>query len=225
MNEAIAQELRRPLDAADILSSLDPDAARLEVRRLRAQLRYLADKDEFKKRKNDNKWRRGSFGHIDKAESYWDEFEKGASGHRSRKTSNVASPETSKREQHESSSTTGDAFADFDRAQKAMKDLNDEMMSLLDTSPKGRRGGGGSSNGGDSAGEASSYGEGNGDSEGKRAGQGKKLPPGSLDHRLSESGVQSNRADKQPTKRRSFVLDKGLVLVDSDSEGEHKGAS
>lgn len=34
------------------------------------------DKEEFKKRKDKNKWRRGSFGQIKKAEDFWDKQER-----------------------------------------------------------------------------------------------------------------------------------------------------
>jgi hypothetical protein len=40
------------------------------------QLRRLMDKEQFKKRKENNKWRRGSFGQIKKAEDFWDKQER-----------------------------------------------------------------------------------------------------------------------------------------------------
>ena len=53
----IAQlELAKPLDGSDIGS---PEEAMQEVIRLRKELRRVAGKEEFKKRKEKNKWRRG----------------------------------------------------------------------------------------------------------------------------------------------------------------------
>ncbi|GMH89140.1 hypothetical protein TL16_g11364 [Triparma laevis f. inornata] len=72
-NEVAQRELSKPLDASDIK---DGKEAMEEVIRLRKELRRCLDKEEFKKRKDKNKWRRGSFGQIKKAEDFWDKQER-----------------------------------------------------------------------------------------------------------------------------------------------------
>jgi hypothetical protein len=73
-NEIAARELAKPVDGSDVAHS--PTAALEEVKRLRRELRRCLDKEEFKKRKAGNKWRRGSFGQIGKAEDFWDKQDK-----------------------------------------------------------------------------------------------------------------------------------------------------
>jgi len=75
-NEIAARELAKPLDGSDVAHS--PTAALEEVKRLRKELRRCLDKEDFKKRKNHNKWRRGSFGQIGKAEDFWEKQERDA---------------------------------------------------------------------------------------------------------------------------------------------------
>ena len=73
-NEIAARELAKPVDGSDVAHS--PTAALEEVKRLRRELRRCLDKEEFKKRKQGNKWRRGSFGQIGKAEDFWEKQER-----------------------------------------------------------------------------------------------------------------------------------------------------
>jgi len=56
-NTVAQQELAKPLDGSDVSHS--GEAALQEVVRLRRELRQLLDKEAFKKRKENNKWRRG----------------------------------------------------------------------------------------------------------------------------------------------------------------------
>ncbi|GMH51211.1 hypothetical protein TrST_g10845 [Triparma strigata] len=142
-NEIAQRELAKPLDASDIA---DGPAAIEEVIRLRKELRRLMDKEQFKKRKENNKWRRGSFEE--------EEF-------------------------------------DLDALNDALNQMGDDMKIALEDSPTK-----------------------------ERARPKVVEKKSSLDDRLGsfEGGTTPTRGSR--TKRRSFVLEKGLELVDFESDEE-----
>ncbi len=149
-NELLSQELRKPVDGSDVASS--PTAALEEVKRLRKELRRCLGKEEFKKRKENNKWRRGSFGQIKAASDFWDK----------------QNPEVAPVESE----------VTVNNLEEELKKMANDMSVVLADTPK-------------------------------NAGA-------SLDERLGQPAKSTHNR----TKRRSFVLEKGLSLVDSDSETE-----
>ncbi|GMH99809.1 hypothetical protein TrVE_jg2111 [Triparma verrucosa] len=172
-NEIAQRELAKPLDASDIA---DGPAAIEEVIRLRKELRRLMDKEQFKKRKENNKWRRGSFGQIKKAEDFWDKQER---------------LEREKEEKGMSSTDKEEEEFDLDALNDALNQMGEDMKIALEDSPTK-----------------------------ERARPKVVEKKSSLDDRLGsfEGGTTPTRGSR--TKRRSFVLEKGLELVDSDSDEE-----
>mmetsp|Transcript_24228 Transcript_24228/g.50538 ORF Transcript_24228/g.50538 Transcript_24228/m.50538 type:complete len:183 (-) Transcript_24228:977-1525(-) len=169
-NEVAQRELAKPLDGSDVAHS--GEAALEEVVRLRRELRQLLDKEEFKKRKNNNKWRRGSFGQIKKAEDYWDR-------------------QLSEKEMKEDVCEGKDI--DMGNVEEELKKMAEDMSIMLADTPKGRV-------------------------KKERTFSGRS-DGGGLDDRIgnTENGEVTPVRGKR-TKRRSFVLEKGLTLVDSDEE-------
>mmetsp|Transcript_14038 Transcript_14038/g.27994 ORF Transcript_14038/g.27994 Transcript_14038/m.27994 type:complete len:181 (+) Transcript_14038:344-886(+) len=159
-------ELTKPLDASDIAS---PEEAIAEVIRLRKELRRVAGKEEFKKRKEHNKWRRGSFGQIKKAEEFWE-----------RQDSLRSSPVENK--------DLDNGELTLDNLTDTLNKMGEEMNLAMAETPR----------------------------------TGKSL--GRLDDRIGSFGKSPKKADGSSsvptsrTKRRSFVLEKGLTLVDSDED-------
>jgi hypothetical protein len=154
-NEIAQRELAKPLDGSDVAHS--PTAALEEVKRLRKELRRCLDKEEFKKRKENNKWRRGSFGQISKAEDYWDLQEK--------KAKDEEKAEGPKAEE-----------IGLDNVEEMMAKMSADMNVVLAPTPLG--GGAGA--------EATS--------------------------------AAADPPKKKKSQRRSFVLEAGLTLVESDDE-------
>ncbi|GMH80864.1 hypothetical protein TrLO_g11505 [Triparma laevis f. longispina] len=148
-NEIAQRELAKPLDASDIA---DGPAAIEEVIRLRKELRRLMDKEQFKKRKENNKVKE----------------EKGTS--------------SNDKEEEE---------FDLDALNDALNQMREDMKIALEDSPTK-----------------------------ERARPKVVEKKSSLDDRLGsfEGGTTPTRGSR--TKRRSFVLEKGLELVDFDSDEE-----
>ena len=159
------RELSKPLDGSDVMHS--GEAAIEEVVRLRKELRYFLDKEEFKKRKNGNKWRRGSFGQIKKAQDFWD-----------------------KRDREDKVWEEGEDVINADNVEEMMRKMTADMEDALNDE--------------------------NNDDE--------KVPPPknlrlrNLDERVLSNSPAGGSGSGRKVKRRSFVLEKGLTLVDSDEE-------
>ncbi|GMH80867.1 hypothetical protein TrLO_g11505 [Triparma laevis f. longispina] len=151
-NEIAQRELAKPLDASDIA---DGPAAIEEVIRLRKELRRLMDKEQFKKRKENNKLERV------------------------------------KEEKGTSSNDKEEEEFDLDALNDALNQMREDMKIALEDSPTK-----------------------------ERARPKVVEKKSSLDDRLGsfEGGTTPTRGSR--TKRRSFVLEKGLELVDFDSDEE-----
>ncbi|GMH56045.1 hypothetical protein TrRE_jg1722 [Triparma retinervis] len=171
-NSVAQRELAKPLDGSDVAHS--GEAALEEVVRLRRELRQLLDKEEFKKRKKNNKWRRGSFGQIKGASEFWDR-------------------QASEKEMNEMKSDEGKEI-DLQNVEESLKKMAEDMSFMLADTPK------------------------NGKS---RSLSGRSDGGGGLDDRIGNTGGEGQITPvrgKKRTQRRSFVLEKGLTLVDSDDE-------
>jgi len=131
----LVEELSKPLDCGDLKTA---DEAISEVKRLRLLLHQLHDKNGSKegtvekpetgvqenesskgKGKKKNKWRRGSFGQIKKAEDYWE-------------AQNI----DMHKEENSEANPTGEV--DIDNIERELKKMNEDIGCMLSPSPSKR---------------------------------------------------------------------------------------
>ena len=221
-NEITLRELAKPLDASD-LTNPDPDgvivsSAKSEVVRIRLQLAQLMDKGDFQARKNENKWRRGSFGQIKKADDFWEKAEERERVHRASwaKKNGAGSRRGSR-----SGTGPGD-FEDLnvDNIAEELMKMTADFEVLLDSPRPGENAAKEKQQPKVEVKTCADQGV---------SSKGKKIPGRkSLGERLKdkEGGKERSEKEKDPseykprTQRRSFVLEKGIELLESDSDGE-----
>jgi hypothetical protein len=221
---SVWRELLKPLDGSDVAHS--PAAAHDEVIRLRAELRKAAaerllasnlnpsssegllgeegepplgsqsasnkthsKKEELRKKKAKNKWRRGSFGQIKKADDFWEKLERDQRIN----TNDYFPNEKTRSPKGESKSGSADELDMVADLQRQLQNMTSEISFALAPSPKGNR----------------------------QRPEKKPAKKGGLDDLLeTRNGGVPVVGPKKKTKRRSFVLEAGLILVESESEEE-----